>query len=71
MTLLEARDEATRRFLGHGDVLGVGIKGPNGPLVMLMQRRSEQEQAKIMTWANARRIAVEFVVTGRIVSANL
>jgi hypothetical protein len=49
----------------------VGIKGPNGPLVMLMQRRSEQEQAKIMTWANARRIAVEFVVTGRIVSANL
>ena len=69
MTLKEARDEATRRFLGHGDVLGVGIKGPNGPLVMLMQRHSEQEEAEIRDWAQARLIAVEFVITGRMLSA--
>jgi hypothetical protein len=66
MTLREAREEATRRFLGRGDVIGVAIKGPLGPLVMLMRRPSKSEQAEISNRASACKVPVEFVVTGRI-----
>ena len=45
--LIEAREGATRRFLGRGELVGVAIKGPRGPLLMLMRRPSEREQAEI------------------------
>jgi hypothetical protein len=68
MTLIEARDEATRRFLGRNEIVGVALRGPSGPLVMLMRRSCEQAQSEVKRWAGSHHIAVEFVVSGRISS---
>lgn len=57
-------DEATRRFVGRGSVLGVAIGGDTDLTVLLAEPDPVQERA-VRSWADRNSVSLGFMVTGR------
>lgn len=61
------QEEAKRRFLGYGGVIGVGISRQDPPeLVFLLETESSQAKPEILDWARQHTVRAQFLVTGRI-----
>jgi hypothetical protein len=59
-------DEATARFVGRGEIVGVAIGGDADITIFLSRADTAQEDA-VRTWAKRRSISVSFVESGRFV----
>jgi len=61
--LSKLADEATARFVGRGEVVGVAIGGDADLTVFLANADASQEQA-VRAWAKRRAVSVAFVESG-------
>jgi hypothetical protein len=62
------KQNAERLFLGQGSVVGIGIVNDEGhaELLFLLSGESKKTTESIQTWASQNRVAVRFLVTGKI-----
>ncbi len=61
-------DEATARFVGRGEIVGVAIGG-DADITIFFARADAAQKEAVRAWAKRRSISVNFVETGRFIQS--
>jgi hypothetical protein len=61
------QDEATSRFVGQGVVVGAAI-GDDDEITIFLADDDEEQKQTIRSWARARSVGLNFIVSGRFKS---